>query len=220
MITSVSELNLKAKLNEEQLGTLARAGALNSFSENRHQAYWEIKALVRTTPIEISSKVSARQDSTKLPPQSRIKNLVNDYQYTGLSLKDHPMKVLKQHHPFAGTTLASQLSNYRHGQFIKIAGAITGRQRPSTANGVLFITLEDETGNINVFIWKSFLSRFRSEVLQSLVVSITGTVEREGLVIHVVAGHIETLDHIFAAAQNIAPIDNNKRGTIKSRDFH
>ena len=219
-ITNVFELNLKANLNEEQLGTLARAGALNSFSENRHQAYWEIKALGSTTPIEISSKVSARQDSTKLPPPSRIKNLVNDYQYTGLSLKDHPMKILKKYHPFNGTTLASQLSNCRHGQFVKIAGAITGRQRPSTANGVLFITLEDETGNINVVIWKSVLSRFRSEVLQSQLVSIKGTVEREGLVIHVVAGHIETLDHIFAAAQNIDPIDDNKRGTIRSRDFH
>ena len=196
-------MNLKANLNEEQLGTLARAGALNSFSENRHQAYWEIKALGSTTPIEISSKVSAKQDSTKLPPPSRIKNMVNDYQYTGLSLKDHPMKILKKYHPFTGTTLASQLSNCRHGQFIKIAGAITGRQRPSTANGVLFITLEDETGNINVVIWKSVLSRFRSEVLQSQLVSIKGTVEREGLVIHVVAGHIETLDHIFLSLIHI-----------------
>ena len=94
-----------------------------------------------------------------------------------------------------------------HGRFVKVSGIVTGRQRPSSAAGVLFLTLEDETDNINVVIWSSVLDRFRSAVVQGRLLKIKGTLERESSIIHVVAGHVEDLSHYLS------------HFSLRSRDF-
>jgi len=111
---------------------------------------------------------------------------------------------------------ARALEQSRHGQFVRVAGVVTGRQRPGTATGVLFVTLEDETGNVNVVVWASVLERFRAPLLQGRLLRIRGVVEREREVIHVVAGHVEDLTGLLGR------LDGNGTDTdpFRSRDFH
>ena len=113
---------------------------------------------------------------------------------------------------------------------IRIAGLVTGRQRPGTATGVVFLTLEDETGNINVVIWSSVLQRYRAALLQGQLLKIKGVVEREGAVIHVVAGHVEDATKMLtdmslneALLNETAAIETAAQTEMlpfKSRDFH
>ncbi|MBD3648562.1 MAG: error-prone DNA polymerase, partial [Pseudomonadales bacterium] len=102
---------------------------------------------------------------------------------------------------------AADLEALNHGRFVQVAGIVTGRQRPSSASGVIFITLEDETGNVNVVIWTRILERFRAAVVQGRLLKIKGVMERQESVIHVIAGHVEDLSHYL------------EHLSLKSRDF-
>jgi error-prone DNA polymerase len=143
--------------------------------------------------------------------------MLDDYRYTGLTLGAHPMALLRNHDDFLEFCTAEQLAQKRPGQLVRIAGLVTGRQRPGTASGVVFLTLEDETGNINVIIWASIMTRFRAALLQSRLLKIKGVVEREGLVIHVVAGHVEDISHML---HNDPEHADEHPDAFRSRDFH
>jgi error-prone DNA polymerase len=139
--------------------------------------------------------------------------MFNDYRYTGLTLGPHPMTLLREHPELKGYRRATDLAQCRSGQMIRIAGVVTGRQRPGTASGVVFLTLEDETGNTNVVIWATVMERFRAILLQGQLLKFKGVVEREGRVIHLVAGHVENAAHLLEDSVSAAQ-------TFKSRDFH
>ena len=143
-----------------------------------------------------------------LPAPEPVDNLLFDYQHLGLTLGQHPLALLRSRPPFRRCATARQLLAWRHGQFARVTGVVTGRQRPGTASGVIFMTLEDETGNTNVVIWSSVLERFRPLVLHSRLVMVKGIVEREGKVVHLVAGHLTDLSHSLAQLN------------VGSRDFH
>ena len=148
-----------------------------------------------------------------MPQPSAKEELLDDFRYTGLTLGPHPMCLLREQHDLTRYRTAADLEDYRQGQMIHVAGLVTGRQRPGTATGVVFVTLEDETGNINVVVWSSVMQRFRAALLQGQLLKIKGVVEREGTVIHVVAGHVEdATDLLRDMAQAALP--------FKSRDFH
>jgi len=105
------------------------------------------------------------------------------------------MALLREDEPFDVFSTSRDIEHLHHGRFVRVSGIVTGRQRPSSASGVLFLTLEDEFGNINVVIWTRVLERFRSAVIKGRLLRIKGVVEREGSVIHVIAGHVEDLSH-------------------------
>ena len=211
-ITDSQDLATRAQLDAQQLSFLARAGALAGLAGHRHQAHWEVAAI--TAPLPIQHTPTSKQNSnTKLPAPTKHKDMLDDYRYTGLTLGQHPMALLRSHSDFSGFSTAEQLEQRRPGQFVRIAGLVTGRQRPGTASGVVFLTLEDETGNINVIVWSSIMARFRAALLQSRLLKIKGVVEREGIVIHVVAGHVEDASHMLHN-------DEQYPSTFKSRDFH
>lgn len=165
-------------------------------------------------------------DHVQLPAPSAQEDLINNYRYTGLTLGPHPMQLLRQKPSFAGYRTADELEDYRQGQNIRVAGLVTGRQRPGTATGVVFLTLEDETGNINIVIWSSVLDRFRAIWLQGQLLKIRGIVEREGRVIHVVAGAVEDATHYLRdmarpdKSPNSEQDSENTELPFKSRDFH
>ena len=138
--------------------------------------------------------------------------MVADYAHLGFSLRAHPMRLLRPRMPFRQCSVTHALSQLQHGRFARVAGLVTGRQRPSTASGVIFLTLEDETGNANVVIWNSVLARFRPVVLHARLVLIKGVVEREGAIVHLVAGHLQNLDHHLD--HHLGDLD------LSSRDFH
>ena len=232
MFTSAEDLAVRAAVNDQGMKFLARAGALQSLSGHRHQAHWHVSGIERPMPLHnLNSPMAADQqadyafteteDDIVLPSPSPHEDLISDYRYTGLTLGPHPMQLLRQDIEFAGFRTAADLEAFRQGQMIRIAGLVTGRQRPGTATGVVFLTLEDETGNVNVVIWSTVLDQFRAIWLQGQLLKIKGIVEREGRVIHVVAGHVED------ATAKLKHISKHKRQhkeqsalPFKSRDFH
>ena len=155
----------------------------------------------------------ALQDTITLHAPSVTEDMFNDYRYTGLTLGPHPMTLLREHPELRGFRRAADLEQYRTGQMVRMAGVVTGRQRPGTASGVVFLTLEDETGNTNMVIWASVMERFRAVLLQGQLLKFKGVVEREGRVIHVVAGHVEDASHLLVDSVSA-------QQTFKSRDFH
>ncbi|MCY4566317.1 MAG: OB-fold nucleic acid binding domain-containing protein, partial [Gammaproteobacteria bacterium] len=139
---------------------------------------------------------SASQSKGAPPGPGEAENVLHDYRYLGLSLRAHPLQLLRPQ--LRNFRTARDLESYRHGQFVEVAGLVTGRQRPGTTTGVLFVTLEDETGNVNLIVWATILERFRAALLQGRLLQVKGVVERENKVIHVVAGRIEDASHLLA----------------------
>ncbi len=150
-----------------------------------------------------------KETNVQLPAPGESDDLRADYTSLGLTLGRHPMALLREklHSPFYQCKTSAELEQIGHGRFVRVAGIVTGRQRPSSASGVLFLTLEDETGNTNVVIWTRVLETFRAAVVQGRLLRIKGVLERQASVIHVIAGHVEDfsghLEHF----------------SLKSRDF-
>jgi error-prone DNA polymerase len=223
------DLARRAGLNQQALRCLARAGALASLAGHRHQAHWEAAGIRPPLPLAQSSAPTPavrEPAAVALPTPSPASNMLDDYRYLGLSLGAHPLALLRSHEqlgPALGRCQTAQaLEHSRHGQFVRVAGLVTGRQRPGTATGVLFVTLEDETGNINVVVWASVLVRFRAALLQGRLLRIKGVVEREREVIHVVAGEVEDLTGLLGRLNESgqAAADEPEAGPFPSRDFH
>ncbi|MFL0804669.1 MAG: error-prone DNA polymerase [Agarilytica sp.] len=211
---SIQDLVDRTHINHTDIQTLAAADALHSISGHRYQSHWQASAADhKTVPNEYARSLplkekddSAHQLSTTAP--SIEHNILLDVQTTGVSLRPHPMVLLRQEAPFKYCKKQSELSRLGNGRFVHVAGLVTGRQRPGTAKGTIFLTLEDETGNINIVVWKSTQERFRNALLQSKLISVKGRLESKDSVIHIIAGHLE--DHT-----------NRLKGfELKSRDFH
>jgi error-prone DNA polymerase len=229
---NAADLARRTKLNDQTMRFLARAGALKQISGHRHQAHWQVAGIHPPLPLQAASMVcdAPEIEQEVMPVPSVKEDLLDDYRYTGLTLGPHPMQVLRTQRALQEYRTAKELLGYRQGQMIRIAGLVTGRQRPGTATGVVFLTLEDETGNINVVIWSSVLQRYRAALLQGQLLKIKGVVEREGAVIHVVAGHVEDATKMLADMslheadlKETAAIETAARKEalpFKSRDFH
>ena len=188
--SGLDDLARRASLDRGDLGRLTEAGALKVLSGHRYQTHWEARGILPATELpEVSS--CHEPDPVRLAAPSETDDLRADYMSLGLTLGRHPMEILRAENIFRRFKTAAQLESLNHGRFVQVAGVVTGRQRPSSASGVLFLTLEDETGNINVIIWTRILERFRRAVIQGRLLKIKGVVEREQSVIHVVAGYVE-----------------------------
>ena len=203
---SLAELKYRAHLNQKDLDALAHANALASISGNRHQARWQVQGIQPESTL--IQEHQQRDTPVTLPEPSDAQTLTEDYRSTGLTLNQHPMALLRSHPSLQGYKCHSDLKTLGHKRFVKIAGIVTGRQRPGSAAGVMFITLEDETGNSNIVAWKDLVDRHRAVLLQSQLLKVKGVVEREENVIHVVAGHVEDASHLLGEMET------------RSRDFH
>jgi error-prone DNA polymerase len=211
------DLAVRAALSATELRCLARAGALTSLSGHRYQAHWDVAAIQPPTALwRVADQADTYHTDVQLPAPTPGQNLLADYSYLTLTLGPHPLRLLRDHTSLRGCRSAVQLSGYQHGQFIQVAGLVTCRQRPGSASGVVFLTLEDETGNINVLVWTSVLERYRAELLQGQLLQIKGTVEREGEVIHVIAGHVIDRTTLLEALDDTTAVAK----TFGSRDFH
>ena len=211
----IDDLHRKGKLDDGTLTTLARAGALKSVSGHRYQSHWDAAGVDRPAALWEEAPM-AYSTSVALAGPTEGDDMLADYRYLGLTLGRHPMALLRDEPEFDGCRKASELEGYRHEQFVHVAGIVTCRQRPNTASGVVFMTLEDETGVGNIVVWKSVLERFRAPLLQGRLLAVKGVVEREGAVIHVVAGHVRDLSHKLAALST----DDESAPQFKSRNFH
>lgn len=207
----LQDLAQRGKLSSDDLQHLAGADALRSLLGNRHQAHWQAAALKPRVALLVEAE--QREDDLLTRAPSEEQEMLNDYASLGLSLRAHPMALLRSEPPFNRCTPQNRLGELGSGRFVRVAGLVTGRQRPGTAKGVIFLTLEDETGNINVIVWKATQEHFRQPLLNARLLLIKGVVEiaedNPGYpVIHVVAGHLQDYS---ARLETLA---------VSSRDFH
>ena len=211
----IDDLTRQSSLDDGTLTILARAGALKNLSGHRYQAHWDAAGVDHPTALWQEAP-TAYSTSVALAEPSEGDDMLADYRYLGLTLGRHPMALLRDETEFDGCRPASELAACRHEQFVHVAGLVTCRQRPGSASGVVFMTLEDETGVSNIVVWNSVLERFRAPLLQGRLIAVKGVVEREGIVIHVVAGHVRDLTHKLA---ELTSEDGSTAG-FKSRNFH
>jgi error-prone DNA polymerase len=204
--TSIAELARRCELDRGQIKVLSRAGALKALAGNRHQASWA--ALGVEAPLPLLAEVGVNEATPLLGRPTEGADIVADYATTGLTLGRHPLALLRtrlERHHYIDSAMLAQA---RHGDRIDIAGMVISRQRPGTATGVVFVTLEDEHGVINVIVWSSLVESQRRELLQARLLGVVGEVQRESGVIHVIAKHLK--DHSALLG----------RLDLPSRDFH
>ncbi len=184
---------------------LASANAFRAMSTNRYDARWKMMENLQDLPL--FQNLNEEQSSYQYTPND-IDSLLEDLQSTSVSLEHHPITLLERSGTLGRFTRMQNLTNLQHKSMVTVAGVVTGRQSPGTAAGVTFMTLEDDTGNINVVIWGATARAQQKAYLTAKVMKVKGILEREGEVIHVIAGKLIDLS------------DEMAKLSVKSRDFH
>lgn len=186
------DLARRARLDARALGLLAAAGALAPLTGHRRHAAWAVAGIdTRATPLLHATRT--HEALPALPAPGVADELAADYRSTGLSLSSHPLALLRTHLAGFGVQPAAVLHGYPNGRLARASGLITHRQRPATAAGVVFVTLEDETGVVNVICWPQLVRRQHRELLASTLLTVYGVWQREGEVCHLVARRL--VDH-------------------------
>jgi error-prone DNA polymerase len=207
----ISNLRQRARLDRRDMEALADADALASLSGHRHQSQWQIMALEQAKPLlqdEQRQSASYFDDAVQLPAPTVAEEVLSDYRATGLTLRAHPMSLLRERYPFNRCKRHADLVELGNNRFVRIAGLVTCRQRPGSASGVLFLTLEDETGNSNIVVWQRIQQQFRQVLMTAQLLLVKGTVETKDNVTHIIAGSLYNYTHELQALQ------------VQSRDFH
>ncbi|SFC55719.1 DNA polymerase III, alpha subunit [Polaromonas sp. OV174] len=210
VFTSTEDLVSRAQLGTQEVNALAAADALQPLAGHRRQQVWEAAA-IRPAPALLKS-VPTHETALALPETPEGENILFDYQATGLTLRRHPVALLRPRLARLGLLCASELHALPNGEAVAACGIVTVRQQPQTAKGTIFLTLEDETGPINVIVWKSLRERQRSEVRHARLLVVYGVWQRssagDGAACHLVAQRLQDLTPWLG-----------RLGT-SSRDFH
>ena len=184
--SSVNELR-DIGLPEATLLKLADADAFRSIGIDRRQALWEVSTHDR--PVELfkgQPSPDAKNENVSLPLMTTSEHVVRDYATLSLSVKAHPVSFLRERLKRLHIVSTNDLTSLRNGDNVKVAGIVLVRQRPGTAKGVCFITIEDETGTANLVVFENIIDKYRREILQSKLMMVEGKLQVEGEVIHVV----------------------------------
>ncbi len=195
---SVRDLWLRSGLTSAALERLADADAFRSLGLDRRQALWAVRGLDRVgdqddLPLFASRPARETEPDARLPPMPLGAHVVEDYRRLSLSLKAHPTSFMRARLAARGILRSDALRSVRNGERVTVAGLVLVRQRPGTAKGVIFMTLEDETGIANVIVWPKAFERLRAIVLGARFVAVTGKLQSESGVIHIVAERMDDL---------------------------
>jgi error-prone DNA polymerase len=204
--TSATDLAHRARLDKRDLAALADADALAALSGHRHEATWDVAGVERLPALLAGAAFDEAQPS--LAPPTEGQDIVADYRRLGLTLRRHPLALLRGQLRKRRLATAEDVLRAPHGRLVRTAGIVIGRQRPDTASGVVFVTIEDETGATNVIVWRDLGDRQRRELLGARLLGVYGKVEREGAVVHVLAGRLVDMTPLLGALPT------------RSRDFH
>jgi error-prone DNA polymerase len=213
---------LNAGVSPSAMERLADTDAFRSIGLDRRQALWEVSALhdhpsgmFTGTPSQ-----STTEQWTELPVMTPGEHVIQDYASTSLSLKAHPVSFLRQSLNQMRVVPTSELSKMKNGMSVRVCGLITVRQRPGTAKGVLFITIEDESGFANLVVWSKIFEKYRKVILQSRLLMVEGKLQITGEVIHVVVSACFNLNELMSldfAGRNPGhmqkPANSNKKDT-------
>ncbi|MFL9839712.1 error-prone DNA polymerase [Sphingomonas sp. ST-64] len=209
---SIEDAWRRSRVKPAALERLARADAFASLGFDRRQALWAIKALGQA-PLDLFAAADLREGHTvaesveapvALDPLSEGREVVEDYRATQLSLRAHPLAFLRGALAARGIRPCGDLTSMKDGARVQVAGLILVRQRPGSAKGVVFVTLEDETGIANAVLWSDRFEAHRRTVMAATMLAIRGKVQREGIVIHVVA---EEIIDLTAMLRDIGDLD-------------
>ncbi|HYD71763.1 MAG TPA: OB-fold nucleic acid binding domain-containing protein, partial [Candidatus Binatia bacterium] len=221
---SVRDVWLRSGLSPAEIERLADIDAFRSLGLDRRDALWAARGLNRVggqddLPLFERHEDPTREPDFDLPSMHLGEHIVEDYRTTGLSLKAHPTSLLRDELSARRSIKAEELWAIKNGERVRVSGLVLVRQRPGTASGVIFMTLEDETGIANIVVWPKLFEQFRAEVLGSRLVAIDGPVQKEGEVIHVVAERVHDWTPLLAKLSShgaqldaSGPTDEPRRG--------
>lgn len=236
-IASIEELHRRVVLPKRAFQLLADADCFRSLEIERRIALWAVRRLPDNGALPLFERIKqselAKEEQLDLPPMKMGEHVINDYEMTNLSLKAHPLSFLRAAFNKQGILTCHNALESAGGATATIAGIVTVRQKPVSAKGVVFLTMEDESSIANIVVWPKIMSRFRREIMGGKLLLITGKIQRDiSGVTHLVATYIEdrsrdliTLSDIperFSTAKNesVAHHPRNFRALPKSRDFH
>lgn len=206
---SVPELAARAGLDRGDLEALAAAGAFASLSGNRHLAFWEVAGTERPLPLTAAEPAAgAAEGRPLLAAPSEGEEIVADYASVGLTLGRHPLALLRERLRADSLMTASELGSAANGAAVRTAGLVLMRQRPATASGVTFVTLEDESGQVNIIVWERVGNEQRRPLIESRLLEVHGELQHQDGVMHVIARRL--IDRSALLGQL----------TTRSRDFH
>ncbi len=186
---STQDLAGRAALDRGDLGALAGAGALAALAGHRHRARWDVAGV--EAPTELFRDIRFREALPMLGAPTEGENIVADYASLGLTLGRHPVALLRDRLRRVGACAAAAVGELPDGAPVHVAGIVVTRQRPASAKGVTFVTLEDETGYVNLVVWENVARSQRPVLLGARLMSVRGTVQREDGVVHIVARRLE-----------------------------
>jgi error-prone DNA polymerase len=202
---SIQALQERAGLDRRELNALAAASALKSLAGHRHKARWNVAGVEPPTPL--FSSLDRYEAVPMLRKPTEGQDIVADYQSLGLTLGRHPLSLVRRYLDGYRYVPADALAAVESGQAISVAGLVITKQRPGTASGVIFVTLEDETGCSNLIVWKTVAERQREVLLNAKLMGVQGELQKEGKVIHVIAKRLIDHSHLLGEL------------TVRSRDF-
>jgi error-prone DNA polymerase len=204
----IEALALSAKLSRKERQALGAAGAFAALAGHRYDAAWQVAGVEERPALLAGTRVT--EPAVALPAPTEGQDILADYASVGLTLRRHPLALLRPRLNRYDFRTAEQLKSLPHDTPVRVAGLVTGRQHPGTAKGVIFVTLEDETGQVNVVVWKSLSRKQRRPLLLSRLMRVDGRLERDldSGVTHLIAENLE--DYSALVGQLAA----------RSRDFH
>ena len=203
---SADDLCRRANLSSRDLQILAGADTLSSIAGHRRHARWQVAALSRESGLMRDAPIDELPIDIKPAPEGQ--EIVADYASVGLTLRRHPLALLRDKLSSMRLSTAKELLDYPNGRLARTTGIVTVRQRPATAKGTIFVTIEDETGCTNIIVWKDVIERQRRELLSAMLLTVYGVWQREGEVRHLVAKRL--VDH----SRLLGNLN------LDSRDFH
>jgi error-prone DNA polymerase len=203
----VADLAERAALDRRDLEALAAADALAQLAGHRHRAVWQVSGVERALPLLPAATVTAEGLPLLRAPREG-EDIVADYGSLGLTLRRHPLALLRGALTQRGVILNRELMAQPNGRRVTAAGLVITRQRPGSASGVTFVTLEDESGYVNLIVWKRVAERQRAALLESRLLLVRGTLQREGDVLHLIARRLSDLSALLGDL------------VVESRNFH
>ena len=234
----IAALRRRAGISVSAIETLAGADAFRSAGLDRRQALWQARALAKAAPLPLfeaaEGRGEGREPAVALPAMADGEQVVEDYRTLRLSLRAHPLSFLRERLAARSVLSAEALLRAQDGDRAATAGLVLVRQRPGSAKGVIFMTLEDETGTVNIVVWPNILEKYRPAVLGGRLALVRGRVQRAGEIVHLIAAHLEDLTHwldLLTPDQGAAPRagkrlaapashhPRNQRVIPNSRDF-
>lgn len=233
---TIEDMHRRLRLDRRAFTLLADADAFGSLDIDRRAALWAVRRLPNdeTLPLFRAAATSelAEEPRTKLPEMAASEHVIADYETTRLSLKGHPLQYLREGLAAEGVSTCRAVQEGADGRRMKVAGVVTVRQRPGSAKGVVFLTIEDETGIANIVVWPKIMKAFRREVMGARLIHIEGRIQRspEG-VVHLVAAKLQDRSAALiemsgreaqrlVAPSQMAHHPRNMRIMPNSRDFH